>query len=70
MVGPGAPPNKGEAKSFQVTVPQPLYDYFTYLAQRSYLGVSENDIASYILIRRVEEMITTGFHKIDIPKPD
>ena len=66
----GRPPKKGEPVSFQVTVPKPLYDYLGYLAQHSILGLSENEVASYILQKNVEEMLKTGFHKIDVPKPD
>ena len=70
MADRGAPVKKGDPKSFQVTVPKPLYDYLGYLAQRSVLGVSENEIASYILRKHIEEMLKSGFHKIDIPKAD
>jgi hypothetical protein len=70
MADRGPPPKKGDPKPFQVTVPKPLFDYLGYLAQHSILGVSENEIASYILRKHLEEMLKTGFHKLDIPKPD
>jgi len=70
MADRGPKPNKGESHAFQVTIPKRLYEYLGYLAQQSFLGVSENDVASYILRRELEEMLRSGFHKIDIPKPD
>lgn len=70
MAERGPPPNKGTSKGFQVTVPQPVYDYLGYLAQRSVFGVSETEVASFILRQRVEELLKSGFHKIDIPKAD
>lgn len=69
MAKRGAPANKGDNESFQVTIPRGLYDYLGYLAEQSVAGVSENDIASQILRARLTEMLTSGFHKIDVPRP-
>lgn len=70
MTDRGPPPNKGQNQPFQVSLPKRLYEYLGYLAQLSVIGVSENDIASYLLRKQLEEMLKSGFHKIDIPKPD
>ena len=70
MADRGPKPNKGESHPIHVTIPKRLYDYLGYLAQQSILGVSESDLASYILRKELENLLKTGFHKIDIPKPD
>lgn len=70
MANPGPPPNKGGGHSFQVTIPKQLYSYLGFLAQQSVLGVSESEVASYLLRKRLEKLLKTGFHKIDIPKAD
>lgn len=70
MAGPGSKPNKGETHSFQVTLPKRLYGYLGYLAQQSVIGVSENDVASYILLKNLDKMLREGFHKIDVPQPE
>lgn len=66
----GAPPNKGETQSFQVTLPKRLYDYLGRLAQQSFIGVSESDVASYLLRKELESKLESGFHRLEIPKPD
>ena len=70
MADRGPKPHKGDSQSFQVTIPRKLYEYLGYLAQQSFLGVSENDLASYILRKDLEERLISGFHKIDVPKSD
>jgi hypothetical protein len=61
------PENKGEPKSFQVTVPLFHYEYLTLLARRSMLGVTENDVAAHILVRELDEMFRTGYHDRHLP---
>lgn len=67
MAGPGRPPNKGETKSFTVTVSQRLYDYLGYLARHTVLGTSESDVAGYLLTQQVTQMLRERFHDIEIP---
>jgi hypothetical protein len=64
----GGPPKKGEPKSFQITVPIPLWDYLTYLATRSVLGTSEHEVAVHILVRELNAMLSSGYHDRRIPK--
>jgi len=64
----GPPKKIGETKSFQITVPKPLWDYLTYLAAHSMLGTAEGEVAAHILIRELNTMFTTGYHNRRIPK--
>ena len=70
MADRGPPANKGESHPFQLTLPKRLYEYLGVLARQSFVGVSETDVASYLLRKKLEKMLKTGFHKIDIPRPD
>ncbi len=38
-----------------------LYGYLGILARETLLGASENDVASYVLTQRLEEMQTDGY---------
>jgi hypothetical protein len=64
----GGPPKKGEPKSFQITVPLPLWEYLTYLATHSILGTAEQDVAVHILTRELNAMLASGYHDKRIPK--
>lgn len=62
-------PNKQETKTFEVTVPQALYDYLGFLAANTPLGSSENVVAVHILTVRIQEMILASEHeKLVVPK--
>jgi len=63
------PPTKvGDPKSFQITVPMPLWEYLTYLAGRSMLGTSEQEVAVHILTRELNAMFAASYHDKRIPK--
>ncbi len=64
----GAPKKVGTSKSFQLTVPQPLYDYLTYLAKHSTLGISEGEVAAHLLIRELTAMLEDRFHDLRVPR--
>jgi hypothetical protein len=64
----GGPPKKGEPRSFQITVPLPLWEYLTFLATRSMLGTSEQEVAVHILVRELNAMLVAGYHDKRIPK--
>jgi hypothetical protein len=64
----GPPKKVGEPKPFQLTVPKPLYDYLTYLATHSTLGISEGEVAAHILIRELTTMLKEGFHNLRVPR--
>lgn len=70
MADRGPKPKKGDTESLYVTLPKRMHSYLGYLAQQSFLGASENDVAAHILARELERMLNNGFHRIDIPKPD
>ena len=64
----GPPKKVGEPKAFQLTVPKPLYDYLTYLAAHSTLGISEGEVAAHILIGELTAMLKEGFHDLRVPR--
>jgi hypothetical protein len=66
----GRPPNKGENASFQVSVPKRLYQYLGYLAKNSFLGVSESEVATYLLIEKARELAKTEFQGLKLPALD
>lgn len=63
-----APSKIGEPKPFQITVPMPLWNYLTYLAGHSILGISEQEVAVHILTRELDAMLISGYHDKRIPK--
>ncbi len=63
-----APPKVGEPRPFQITVPNPLWDYLTHLAAHSMLGTSEQEVAVHLLTRELNAMFESGYHDRRIPK--
>jgi len=63
------PKNRSSSKSITVTLPDQTYNYLVYLAENGALGVSEADVASYLLIKEVDTLLTIGYHDIKPPKP-
>ena len=61
---------KGPTKSIRIVVSAKLHAYLGYLSRHTMLGASENDVAAYILTRRLEEMLAANYHKTEIPPDD
>jgi len=68
MATRGKPPNKGENKAFEVTIPLDHYEYLTLLAKMNRLGVTETQVASHILIRELDAMFRADYHSKTFPK--
>lgn len=63
----GRPPNKGVPAQLKVTLPQFQHKYLTLLAKRSKIGVTENEIATHVLVREIDNMISRGYHDLELP---
>jgi len=72
MAGRGRRANKGEMKSFSVSIPLKLYEYLGYLAAHNGIGGSESEVASYFLRAKLIELAQAKFHELELPalKPD
>ncbi len=65
---PASPPaEQRPSKAFQVTLPMHHYRYLTHLARHRRLGISESDVAAFILIRELDAMFDRGYHEKKIP---
>ena len=60
----GRPPNVGDAESFNLTVPKPLYDYLEHLARTSYAGASVGEVINHLLKIKLAELGA----KLDVPE--
>jgi len=58
----GKKKNLSDPGRFQVTVPKDTFDYLTALAKRGRLGSTEPEVASFLIVRAVDEMFTGGYH--------
>lgn len=61
---------KKPTKPIRMPVSARLYEYLTWLSQNTMLGASENDVATYLLTQKAEELRQSGFHDPDPPKTD
>ncbi len=61
--------NLSDTESVTVSLPKETYEYLTYLAWRGRLGATEADVASHILVERVDELLKSGYHNLQVPKP-
>lgn len=64
------PKNKAETRTLELSVSVNLYDYLSYLAANSLLGVSEADIANKLLALRLNEMFVSNYHEKKVPRSD
>lgn len=56
--------NEQETKPLELSVPAELHAYLVHLAKYSPLGASPNDVAKFLLIERVKQMMDSGYpHK-------
>lgn len=52
-----------DPESFQISLPRETYDYLVRLGQLGKLGNKVHTIAEYIVIREVDAMRRSGYHK-------
>jgi hypothetical protein len=69
MASRGRKPNKGEMKSFNVSLPLRLYGFLGYLVEHNGLGGSESELASYFLRAKLIELAERKFHELELPAP-
>jgi hypothetical protein len=60
----GIPRNLSEPSRFQVSVPKETFEYLTTLAKRGKLGGKEPDVAAFLIVRAVDEMLKSGYHDL------
>ncbi len=46
-----------------MSISGPLYDYLGWLTRNTLLGKSENDVATYLLTQRLEQMRQGNYHE-------
>jgi hypothetical protein len=63
------PENRSEARALSLTLPRNTFNYLVLLATQGSLGRTENEVATFILVREAEKMRKSGFHEISIPAP-
>jgi hypothetical protein len=61
--------NLSDTVPVSLSLPKETYDYLTFLAWKGRLGATEADVASHILIERVDELLKSGYHDLEVPKP-
>ena len=61
-------PNKQDTRPLPLTIPLAQYEYLTYLARHSVLGVRETEVAAYILTREITRMIAAREHDMPFPR--
>ena len=61
-------PGKQETRPLPLTIPQAQYEYLTYLARHSVLGVRETEVAGHILTREITRMIAAREHDLTFPR--
>lgn len=61
--------NLSDTVPVSLSLPKETYDYLTNLAWKGRLGATEADVASHILIERVDELLKSGYHNLEVPKP-
>ena len=67
MADRGPPTKLGETKSFQMTVPLPLYEYLEWLARHSVYGPTAKEAAVKLLTERINHMIESEYHNNRVP---
>ena len=65
----GRPPKEGNDEEVKLQVPKHHYDYLNYLVVRqNRLGKTVNEAALHILVRELDRMEQTGYHKKAFPE--
>jgi hypothetical protein len=64
------PENRSEGRSISISLPQRTFDYLAFLATNGFLGKTENEVASYILVNQTEAMYKDNYHDRKIPPAD
>jgi hypothetical protein len=54
----------------RMSVSKVFHDYLGLLKRKTILGSSENDIAKYLLIQRLEQMIKDKYHETEVVPKD
>jgi hypothetical protein len=60
---PGPKPKKGKNERFPISIPKRLHEYLGVLAEHSFIGTSETEIAERLLVERLTELFESDFHK-------
>ena len=60
-------PKKAPTKLVRMRVSARLYAYLGYLKAETSLGASENEVALYLLTKRIEEMQQSGYREPPLP---
>ncbi len=63
MTGPGPKSKLSEPESFQISLPRETYDYLVRLGRLGKLGNKVHTIVEHIVIREVDAMRQSGYHK-------
>ena len=61
-------PPKQRPRSIELTVPNALYEYPTWLARHTPLGTRETEVASHILTESIRQMIKDKEHERTFPR--
>lgn len=56
----------GKSENVIVSLPQQHYDFLTYLAKISRLGTTRDEVARFLLVRQLDEMMEGGYPKTKI----
>ena len=64
------PENRSDARALNLTLPEETFNYLVLLATRGKLGLTENEVATHILVREAYAMYHQGFHDERIPAPE
>ena len=63
MTSRGPKPKKGKTHKFKITLPMESYEYLGVLAEHSFIGTSETDIAEKIIVSELLRLFKAKFHK-------
>ena len=64
------PENRSEAQPLSLTLPEETFNYLVLLATLGKLGRTENEVATYMLVREAYALHQRGFHGQRIPAAD
>lgn len=61
------PSKKQDTETFEITVPSSLHRDLVHLAAHTVFGVTENQVATYILSKEIERMQKAGEFGLKMP---
>jgi hypothetical protein len=64
------PENRSEGRSISISLPQRTFDYLVHLANLGFLGKTENEVATHILVSQAQAMYKDDYHNWKIPPAD